>query len=490
MFHDVQSRKIFADSKLFVDCVPRTDPAELPSLYEAAKNQPGFSLERFVHEHFELPENISSGYVSGSKPLPVHIEDLWHVLQRTPNARKGTLIDLPYPYIVPGGRFREIFYWDTYFTMLGLAVSNHWEVIENMVKNFAYVIHTIGYIPNGNRTYFISRSQPPYFALMVELLAGKKGELVYQAYLPALEKEYAFWMDGAEQLSKENYTYRRTVRMEDGTVLNRYWDDQDTIRPEAYAEDRKVVELSKRKSGEIERDLRAACESGWDFSSRWQQDGMNRTTIETVQLVPVDLNCLLYQVEVLLAKIYNIQNNQAQAALFHEQAEKRKAAILRYCWDEAKGFFVDYHHVQQRTNNKYTLAGVYPLFAGLCTPDQALAVKNYLEANAFLQLGGWLTTTIASGEQWDAPNGWAPLQWTVFKALQNYGFEDLANDGATRWLLNNEQYYARTGKMMEKYNVMDVSEKAGGGKYPNQDGFGWTNGVYLALKQEIEQRIP
>ena len=128
---------------------------------------------------------------------------------------------------------------------------------------------------------------------------------------------------------------------------------------------------------------------------------------------------------------------------------------------------------------------MYPLFAGVASPDQANRSIEYLSTH-FLRPGGWVTTENKSGQQWDAPNGWAPLQWITFIGLKNYGAMDLANEAANRWLNLNEQVFNRTGRMMEKYNVEDLSLDAGGGEYPVQDGFGWTNGVYLALSNEIK----
>ena len=167
--------------------------------YEEQKHEPGFDLSTFVHEHFILPKTYSTKYVSVTgRPIVEHIEMLWDELTRQPEEGETSLIPLPHPYIVPGGRFREIYYWDSYFTMLGLQVSKRIDMIQNMVDNFSYLIDHIGYIPNGNRTYYIGRSQPPFYACMVNLLSEEKGENILIDYLPQLEKEYNFWMKGSE----------------------------------------------------------------------------------------------------------------------------------------------------------------------------------------------------------------------------------------------------------------------------------------------------
>ena len=177
----------------------------------------------------------------------------------------SSLVPLPHRYVVPVGRFREIYYWDSYFTMLGLEQSGRHDLVVDMVQNFAWLIDTFGHVPNGNRSYYLSRSQPPFFAAMVELLAERDGERVYATYLPQLAREYAFWMDGVARLAPGS-AYRRVVRLKDGTILNRYWDDRETPREESYREDIETARTSTRPAHEVYRNLRAAAESGWDFS--------------------------------------------------------------------------------------------------------------------------------------------------------------------------------------------------------------------------------
>lgn len=202
LFTDVQMNHIFPDNKTFVDCVPKRDPAAIVRDYLAIKNNPAikFSLEMFVKENFIIPSAPQTTYQDTTKDVVKHINNLWEVLKRQNDSvvKGSSLLTLPFPYIVPGGRFREIYYWDSYFTMLGLKESGQHQLIENMIKNFAHLINTYGHIPNGNRTYYLSRSQPPFFSLMVGLLAEIKGNDVYKEYLPAMQKEYDYWMDKTE----------------------------------------------------------------------------------------------------------------------------------------------------------------------------------------------------------------------------------------------------------------------------------------------------
>lgn len=480
LFEAVQLANVLGDGKTFPDCVPKKDLVQIRSDFEEQKNQPGFDLKKFVNENFDLPKTYSTGYISDSaKTARQHIEGLWGVLTRQPEPEKSSLIPLPHPYIVPGGRFREIYYWDSYFTMLGLRVSGKWDMITNMVNNFSHLIDTLGYIPNGNRSYFMGRSQPPFYSLMVKLLSEKKGEKVLVKYLPQLEKEYEFWMRGADELTSAQPALHRVVRLPDASVLNRYWDEHDTPRPEAYREDVELSHQSAQQPGVLFRHVRAAAESGWDFSSRWFRDS-SFASIHTTEIIPVDLNCLLVHLEQVLSEACRVIGNSAQATVFLNNATKRKAAIKKYCWDEGRGFFFDYDFVKQKQKEQFTLAAAFPLFFEVASPDQAIAVEKNLEEK-FLKPGGLTTTLEKTGQQWDAPNGWAPLQWIAYKGLLNYGFEELAGKIKLNWTTAILKVYQKAGKMTEKYDVWNDHAEASGGEYPNQDGFGWTNGVFLAM---------
>ncbi|MEN9684697.1 MAG: hypothetical protein RLZZ28_483 [Bacteroidota bacterium] len=483
LYEDVQMSSVFADSKYFVDALPLASNASILQAYRAEKDKPGFSLSDFVQQYFQLPPQPDSHYQSANKPLKDHLNELWKVLGRDPDEKGGTLIPLPYPYIVPGGRFREVYYWDSYFTMLGLQVCGRIDIMENMINNFAHQIETIGFVPNGNRTYYLSRSQPPFFALMVSLLAEEKSDAVLIKYQPALEKEYGFWMNGEDFLSDTKKEYRRIVAMPNGTVLNRYWDDLAEPRPEAYLEDLHVAKQSGREMQTVYRHIRAAAESGWDFSSRWFSDAGSMKSIQTTDIIPVDLNCLISFMETLLIKIYDLQHDPVKKNALTEKRDARVEAINLYCWNREKEFYTDYHITEKKQWNTLSLAGVFPLFFGLCKQEEANQTAAMLKKD-FLQPGGLLTTLKNTGQQWDAPNGWAPLQWMAYKGLKNYGHTALALQIRSNWMKQNEHVYQSTGKMMEKYNVTDTASNAGGGEYPNQDGFGWTNGVYLKMAHE------
>lgn len=484
LFEAVQLGQVFPDGKTFVDCRPKTNLEHIIGLYSAQKNQSGFDLRAFVLHHFELPVPHSVHYTSDtSKPVTANIEALWTVLTRKPDTANGTLIPLPNPYIVPGGRFGEIYYWDSYFTMLGLKASGRFEMIENMIANFAYLIDTVGYIPNGNRQYFLGRSQPPYFARMIALLAEHKGLSVYLQYLPQLEKEYRFWMKGSAELTTDQPDLYHCIRMPEGEILNRYKDEWNTPRPESYREDVELAKASQLPAAELYGHLRAGAESGWDFSSRWFSHTGDFSSIHCTDMVPVDLNCLLLGLEQALAQGYELKGDAGNTVRLVLAADKRKKAIDKYCWNEAIGFYVDYDWKAKQQKTAMTLAGLTPLYFKLADNAKAARIQKQVEQR-FLKEGGVVTTLETTGQQWDAPNGWAPLQWTTIRALENYGYTVLAREIAQRWIRLNTTVFQRTGKLMEKYNVLDTHLEAGGGEYEGQDGFGWTNGVLLALIQQ------
>ena len=489
LFKDVQLSGIFPDSKTFVDAVPDQSYKEILELYNKEKDQPGFTIEAFVKDHYSLPYVINTGFETDTtESMKEHIVNLWPVLTRHPDENEpySSLIPLPNAYIVPGGRFREIYYWDSYFTLVGLLRSAQEEMAKNMTDNFAFLIDSVGFVPNGNRAYYLGRSQPPFFSLMVDALA-KNDRDEFLRYHDALIAEYDFWMQGEDRLSENNSAIDRVVRLPDGSILNRYWDSYQMPRPESFKEDYELVEQNNLPEEETYRHLRAGAESGWDYSSRWFKDHQNLSTIHTTDIIPVDLNSLLYHLELKIAQGYNWEGDLEMAELYLDKASKRKEAINKYLWDEDEQFFVDYDFVEQEPTGVLSLAGVYPLYFQLASKAQAKPVAERLERD-FLKPGGFVATNNDTGQQWDAPNGWPPLQWLTVNALYNYEYNDLGNEAAQRWLERNREVFQATGKMMEKYNVVNTDLLAGGGEYPLQDGFGWTNGVALAFMKILEEK--
>jgi alpha,alpha-trehalase len=484
LFEDVQLQRVFPDGKTFADAVPKAPPATVVQRYEEERTRPGFDLAAFVARNFTVPRPEATDYRSmPGQDVCSHIEGLWPVLTRQPGdvPPYSSLLPLPEPYVVPGGRFDEIYYWDSYFTMLGLVQSGRGDLALDMARNLASLALRFGHVPNGNRTYYLSRSQPPFLAAMVELVAEASGDpdAVRAEFLPALAAEHAFWMDGEATLAPGE-AHRRVVRLRDGALLNRYWDDRAAPRDESYREDVATARASGRPAGEVYRDLRAAAESGWDFSSRWLGDSRTLATIRTTDLVPVDLNSALFRLETTLAAAYRSTGAPERAAEFDARAERRRAAVRRHLWDEAGGAFVDHLWREGRRHGAATAATVVPLFFGLATPAQAERVAGMVRAT-LLRPGGVVTTTATTGQQWDAPNGWAPLQWMAVEGFNGYGEPELAGTIARRWMAKVISAYRATGKLVEKYDVDSAAVATGGGEYPTQDGFGWTNGVLRRL---------
>jgi alpha,alpha-trehalase len=395
--------------------------------YRAHKNDAAFDLAAFVQRHFRVPaERPTVAPAEQGQPIDEYIATLWNVLEHRTGELSGhsSLLPLPHSYVVPGGRFRELYYWDSYFTMLGLAADGRHDLVRDMIENFAFEIDCYGHVPTANRSYYLSRSQPPVFALMVDLLARQEGDQSYLTHLPRLKAEYDYWMDGAAALAPRQ-AHRRAVCVADGTLLNRYWDDRPEPRDESYREDVKTAAEQGRDPADVYRSLRAGAESGWDFSSRWLADGRHLHTIRTDLLAPVDLNCLMVHLERTLAKAYRIKGDAGQASRFSALARRREAAIRRLMWDRRSRMLVDYAWQRPETALPVTAAGLFPLFLDVANRHQAeLAARTV--RRRLLMAGGLATTLTVSSEQWDYPNGWAPLQWVAVLGLRNYGKRNLA----------------------------------------------------------------
>lgn len=473
LFAAVQTERVFPDGKTFADAVPKRDPRAIRAAYER-RRPTGPALKAFVLENFVIRGENDRGDVRA------HVRALWPQLVRPPLEAPagGSALSLPASYVVPGGRFQEIYYWDSYFTMLGLKVDGQSQLIDDLLDNFTSLIERYGHIPNGTRSYYLSRSQPPYYALMLDL-SDNRDPAVAKRRLAALRLEYDFWMKGSTCTGARGACLR-VVRMPDGSLLNRYFDDKDTPRDESYAEDVAVAAKAKpRLPAEIFRDLRAGAESGWDFSSRWLRNPEALETIHTTDIVPVDLNSLMWAMERRIAKGCKAMGDRRCADAFTALAARRKAAIDRYLWVAGEKRYADWDLSTGRPSPVVSAAMLQPLFVGLSSRTQAAAVADTTR-RVLLAPGGLRTTVTHTGQQWDLPNGWAPLQWVAIDGLAANGEPQLARTIAERWIETVTVAYAETGKMLEKYNV-EARTPGGGGEYPVQDGFGWTNGVASAI---------
>lgn len=472
LFEAVQVERVFGDSKTFVDATPLVSEQIIAERFEALKEsgQP-FDLPAFVRGHFRV-RPAEPMRRSEAVSADAFVQSGWDSLtQFHAECEPGsTLIPLPYPYVVPGGRFEELFYWDSYFTGLGLLRQGHVDLFKGMVNNLIVLQEQFGHIPNGSRTYLTSRSQPPLLAAMVSAL-GRAGVEI-KTYLPALLREHTYWTSGERAVTAS------------GVSLSRYWDDLATPRPEAYAEDLEAA--ARSGNGETFRHLRAGAASGWDFSSRWCRDPLDLSTIETTNIIPVDLNALVVQLEMTIADLHRSLGDVLAAGRWEEAAAARARALQELFWDPTADWFCDLGLDPVLGHRpSLSLAGMVPLALSLARPEQAEKARTVL-LDRFLAPGGLRTTVTNSGQQWDAPNGWAPLQWWSVVGLRAYGFVDggFLDDAkmiADRWLTTCRQRFLVDGTLLEKYDVEAPARRPSGGEYEVQEGFGWTNGVLVDL---------
>jgi alpha,alpha-trehalase len=458
----------------------------------------------FMEWGFEQDHAVSTTATTSSSTLPVgfkeNLSSRWDQLTATfPPAPFTSRIPVPNPVVVPGGRFNESYYWDTYWIIEGLVRSGRSSLARGMVENFATLIRQFGFVPNGTRIYYLTRSQPPMLSEMIlsilatespkpisdvdlafapmvdpvpgnmkvkaiarEALSAARNDLHWLAELmPALDAEYDWWMK------------HRAVKLPNGRTLNAYGSEVDTPRPESYGKD--VAQ------GVRYRDTIAATESGWDFSSRWIAEGKPGSDLQfldTTNVIPVDLNCILFRMEVNLAAWHAALGHLGQSLKYTRRARERAFAMesMRTGDSEAESFKDLDRQTGQRRRQTYA-SDFWPMWAGLLTDDRA--VRGLL-ASGLMCEAGVQCSTVPSGEQWDAPNVWAPLQHILVLGLRRFVTHSAhctAADIADRFTNAVANEWQTTGHLHEKY---DASGKVGkGGEYEPQVGFGWTNGVCL-----------
>jgi alpha,alpha-trehalase len=489
LFESVQTSQLFPDSKTFANCIPKFPAAAIMADYEKECRKRGFNLKTFVDQHFTVPSSVASPRKPKSTvSAQQYISDLWPALTRKPSgsARAGSLLPLPKPYVATDSRTTEFTYADSYFTLLGLQASKEITLLRAMIDNAAHLIKTYGFVPASNRTYALSRSEPPVFSLMTGLLSEVQGRRVLVNYLPALQQEYNFWMDGRGKVTAKEPAFRRVVRLDEGVFLNRYYDDRETPRPEAYREDLALAKNTK-DAPTLFRHIRAGAESGWAFSSRWLKDSKALRSIHTTDIIPVDLNCLLLNLERTLAEGYRLKGDKRRTRMYQVLAQQRHDAIQQYCWSDKRRFYFDYDFIARKHTPVYSAAAALPLFVKIATLDQARNVGQTLQRD-FLKAGGLLaTTTTRTSQVWDAPNGYASVQWFAIQGLRNYNLTELASQIRENWLAETLDFYKATGNFLPFYDVTGNALPPSNG-VPLPDGYGPTSGVLLRLLNE--DRLP
>ncbi|EME29713.1 alpha,alpha-trehalase [Galdieria sulphuraria] len=418
-----------------------------------------------------------------------------------------TLIPWKKPMIVAGGRFREFYYWDSYFIIKGLLSCGLFTLARDMVDNLLDMVFKFGFVPNGGRIYYLNRSQPPLLSDMVAILVRNWCDdnpslltFLHRA-LQGLEKEYEFFSN-----------YRSVFIGEPPRMLNRYIVNTSEPRPESFCSDMRLV---KTLSEEQQREqcfcgLASAAESGWDFSSRWFEDGCHLHTICTQNIIPVCLNSILLRMEYQISSLYqnyllldsmeplslDTKNQLEQRIVwFNQQRSIRAQAMRHFLWDKHSLQWKDYDMKREQWTQRQfssSASNYLPLWSHsieylVSSQEEAKGIVESFSNSGLLQSGGVLTTTFESGQQWDSPNAWPPLQDMLaegFLALETFapgcGALQIASKIVTRYIQSSYHGWYATGYMYEKYNgMLNSGQSGGGGEYKPQIGFGWTNGVAL-----------
>jgi alpha,alpha-trehalase len=517
----IQRAHIFTDSKDFVDMPLKFDPDTTLKAFEQLpdKTDP-MVLREFVSQYFMEPgTELTACHQTDWVPEPASFARIrdpvyrqwaydinmkWRSLcrrmkddvKRSPE--RYSLIHVPHPFVAPGGRFREFYYWDTYWIIKGLLASEMYNSTKLMIMNLGEMVRRFGFVPNGGRIYYLHRTQPPVLAACVHEYFQATNDLAFvRTMLPLLEKERAYWQrerlvdwKTADGASFELYQYRVNAQ---------------GPRPESYIEDLETASHDPTDAGkqQIWSDIAAAAESGWDFSSRWftrdpnSQYKNSLRGVRTSRVVPVDLNAFICWNDGILADLYAAIGNETESRVHQSNSDKMRYAMHKVFWNNEHGSWFDLDLETNEQRREYYVSNPTPLFAKCAhrSKDVHKQVLEYLKStSAWNMPGGLPTSFVDSGEQWDAPNGWAPTNHMVVEGLRNSSdpqIQEAAFRLANKWIQTNYFVYIRSGgKMFEKYSVDSFKSKAGGGgEYEVQDGFGWTNGVVLDLLLQYGDRL-
>lgn len=528
LLHAVQTSGLFKDSKTFVDMSLKASQDKILSEFSKLQQQytdviPKDTLAEFVNTYFSGPGDEFLPWTPSDLPrIPSFLEgvkdprlydfgwdlcNIWKDLGRKIKSDllnqtdRYSLLYLPNPFIVPGGRFRETYYWDTYWVIKGLLLCQMNQTARGMLENFSYMIETVGHIPNGGRVYYLRRSQPPLFIPMAFEYYNRTGDKDFvKNNLASMEKEYRFWVENRSVSIRKGNTTR---------ILSRYAVDMAAPRPEAYREDTSTADgLSLEDRLELYSNLVSACESGWDFSSRWYSDpsgtsdtcrtdhGLKRT--KTKDVIPVDLNSILCWNERILADFFALNGDTPKADFYTEQFRRRRSAINDVLWDEDAGIWFDFSISQNKSRQNFYASNMFPLFTGCGHEDAAVykrqlaSVYSYIKNNNIELSGGLPTSLYPTGQQWDLPNVWPPLQHAWIVGLTNTdhpSLRDIALTSVQTWVHSVYSGWNRTRVIFEKYSATDPGSRGAGGEYDVQEGFGWTNGAILDLLSMYGDRL-
>ncbi|KAJ0106579.1 hypothetical protein Patl1_17459 [Pistacia atlantica] len=514
------------DPKMYVDLSLKSNlSTTIDAFDKLPRNATGAisvkDLSKFIDDYFEgagddlvyadpldfVPE--PKGFLPKVKNSQVRawaleVHSLWKILSRKVSdsvlnrPEFHTLLPLPGPVVIPGSRFKEVYYWDSYWVIRGLMASKMYATAKSIVTNLISFIDTYGYVLNGARAYYTNRSQPPLLSAMIHEIYKRTGDLkLVRKALPALLKEYQFWNTGIHSVTVQD-------SQASSHKLSRYYAMWNKPRPESATIDKAFASkiLNDSEKQHFYREVASTAESGWDFSTRWMRNTSDITTLTTTSILPVDLNVFVLRMELDIAFFAKVVGDNKTAKSFLKASQTRKRAINSVFWNEEKRQWLDYWFDNGATleecqawqasnqNHRAYASNYLPLWIDLFNSDTCLVkkVKKSLESSGLVCAVGIATSLINSGNQWDYPNGWAPLQHMIIEGLLRSGSEEaraMAEDIAVRWIRTNYVAYKKTGAMHEKYNVEKCGDFGGGGEYIPQTGFGWSNGVVLALLEEF-----
>ena len=379
---------------------------------------------------------------------------------------EDTLIGLPYPYTVPCAEsyFNELFYWDTYFTNKALIALGNIEQAKNNVRNILYLVERFGYMPNGSRTYFLKRSQPPYLALMADEIYRITNDLSFlKSAFPTLKKEYGFWM--TKRVSENGLNHYDTEESAESCAA--FFND--------YVGTRIAVDRS-RNAAYAGRNYYAEAESGWDFTLRFQG--------ACTEFNPIDLNSNLYFYEEAFAR-YEALLGEGDGAKWRSAAQTRADKINKLLWDSSAGVYKDYNFVTGKLSPVISAVSFQPYFAGLAGEGQKSGLKKLLSVLEG-KFGIFTAEYVTEKYQWAYPNLWAPCQYIAVKALEHYGYSDEAKRVAGKYVKLIEHNFETHGKLFEKYNGLTGGIDAVSG-YGTPEMLGWTAGVYMAFEKDAKK---
>lgn len=522
----VNELQVVNDSKTFVDLPLRGDPATILGAFtsqfpkDAVSNRQ--SLVTFVNSHFG---EAGSDLVSCESPDPVPapgfepsvvrkqtnatlrawaaaVHGIWHDLLRCvapsvlAHPNRHTLLPLPRPMVVPGGRFREVYFWDSLWIIAGLLRSELNATATAVVENLSWQARQFGHVPNGARAYYLGRSQPPILAQAALLVFQATGNASLVAYaLPAIDAELTYFASTKSVSAGPGGPGGHAINVGNWTV-HRYAVHPNAPRPESWMADEAAVKAagidpSSAQARHVFNEIAAAAETGWDFSSRWLRDPATTASARTSGIIPTDLNALLVQ-EYRAAAALHRTLGVGRSDEYDKSADALCAAINGVLWDERSGWWSDYILSEGRhaPTAAVTPAAFFPLIASCPGTSNStrtkLAVTGLLHRSGLMQSGGVLTSLNNTSQQWDSPNSWAPLNHVLVHGLRQGGALTEARDLARRWLRSNLLGWQRTGLMFEKYDALVPGSTGGGGEYVPQAGFGWTNGVALDLLADYD----